>query len=398
MAKRILAIILLFVILLSVLVPVLAAPDYEYDGEILKEIGVLKGNENGDLMLNSHLMRQDMVVMISRLYPDGKDAGFYIGKNVFSDLTAGRIYYIPYINWARDKGLIQGMGKDEHDRDFFGFGTNKNEYRVTVQEFQTVLLRVLGYGEEAQNWNTVPEIAKSLGIMDDLNLVSSARLTRGQMASMVLNTLRLNKKDSILFTLGELLGLDIPARFIINEKLTIKNDTITLEGVATNTDTLKLYIRPTSSEITDGIKNINIVMDNNGNFSVEVKGLQEGNYEYRFEGSNINTRFKPFNIQNLEFELIGVSADNLKEITLEFNQPVDINSASFVSNYSTDAGSIKEVRFDNNDRKVILVLNGTMIHQNKYKVSANVKSTDGKELNITNKEFTALVRNIPTIM
>ena len=391
MVKRLVAALLLFVILLSALVPVLAAPDYEYDGQILKEIGVLKGiDDEGNLGLDRNFTRQDMVVMISRLYNKETEAKSNTGKNIFKDLTSTeRIrFYVPYITWAREQGLIQGMEKD-----VFGF----DEY-TTVQEFQTVLLRALGYGEEAKNWNTVPEIAKSLGIMDDLNLVSSARLTRGQMSSMVLNTLRQNKKDSILFTLGELLGLDIPDMLKINEKLTIKNDSITLEGKATGTDRLKLYIRPTSSGITDGIRNIDVTMDSNGNFSMEVKNFQEGNYEYRFEGSNRNTQFKPFTIENLEFELTDISADNLKEIKLDFTRPVDVNFASFLSNYFTDAGSIKEVRFENNDRRVVLVLNGTMSQQIKYRVSANMKSVDGKSLDISNEEFTASDRNIPTVL
>lgn len=42
------------------------------------------------------------------------------------------------------------------EKDEFGF----NSY-TTVQEFQTVLLRALGYGgEEAKNWNKVPELAE----------------------------------------------------------------------------------------------------------------------------------------------------------------------------------------------------------------------------------------------
>lgn len=41
---------------------------YEQSGEILKSAGVLTGNEKGDLMLEDNLKRQDLVVLISRLY------------------------------------------------------------------------------------------------------------------------------------------------------------------------------------------------------------------------------------------------------------------------------------------------------------------------------------------
>lgn len=385
--KRLIAGLLLFIMLLSALAPVLAANDYQTDAEVLKELGVLEGNENGDLMLNNNLRRQDMVVLISRLYPDGKEAGSYVGRNVFSDLNSGRSFYIPYINWARDKGLIQGQ-----ETNLFGFNAN-----TTVQEFQTVLLRALGYGEEAQNWNQVPEIAKSLGIMNNLNLVPSSRLTRGQMASMVLNTLRETKKASLL-TLAEIMGLNIPEVFKVNEKLTINRNIITLEGTATGTKTLKLHIRPRSSSITGGARILDVNLDINGNFKEEVRDLQAGEYEYRFEGSNRNTSFKAFTIEDVEFALIDVLANNLKEITLVFTQPVDTSFASFVSNYTTTAGTIKEVRFEDNNKKVMLVLNGTMSQQNTYKINASLKSVDGQEVKITQREFTALDTTPPTVL
>ena len=103
--KRILAILLLFAMLLSALAPVLAAPDYQSDGQVLKELGVLTGDEDGDLMLDDNFKRQDMVVMISRLYKEENKAKSYIGKNIFKDLNADTKFYIPYINWAKDQGL-----------------------------------------------------------------------------------------------------------------------------------------------------------------------------------------------------------------------------------------------------------------------------------------------------
>lgn len=386
--KRLIAALLLFIMLLSALAPVLAASDHNYDGEILKELGVLRGNDDGDLMLNSNLMRQDMVVMISRLYKSEGDAEKHIGKNTFYDLNAERKFYIPYITWATAQGLIEGMGKDEQAREIFGFGTTGNNYRVTVQQFQTVLLRALGYGEEAQNWTSVPATAKSLGIMDNLDLNSSSNLTRGQMASMVLNALKETKKGSFI-TLADFIGLDVPNLFRVNEDLVINKNTITLEGTATGSDTLKLHIRPTSAGMSGGAKIIDVVLDKDGNFSMEVKDLQAGNYEYQFQGSSKNTVFKAFEIEEVDFELVDIIADNLKEIVLVFTQPVDTAAASFLSNYTTSAGAISEIRFADSDKKVILVLNATMKQDTKYKINGKVIASDGQELTLKDEEFTA---------
>ncbi len=70
--KKHLSIILALIMVLSTFTPAFGTNDekelYEQAGEILKNIGVLEGSKSGDLMLNNKLKRQDMVVLISRLY------------------------------------------------------------------------------------------------------------------------------------------------------------------------------------------------------------------------------------------------------------------------------------------------------------------------------------------
>lgn len=143
-----LAIIILFI--LSIFIPqyVNASTNELYlsSGATLQSLGVLEGNDDGNLMLEDNLSRQDMVVLMSRLYKEENKAKTFLIKPKFTDLNENNKFYIPYIGWAVDKGLIEGMDKDN-----FGYGLN-----VTVQQFQAVLLRVLGYKEESQLWKTVP--------------------------------------------------------------------------------------------------------------------------------------------------------------------------------------------------------------------------------------------------
>jgi hypothetical protein len=372
---------------LSALAPVLAEHIYDEVGNILKDIGVLQGDTDGDLMLDDNLKRQDMVVMISRLYKEEEKAKNYVGKNVFKDLDSSRKFYIPYITWSKDQGLIAGMEKDK-----FGF----NGY-VTVQQFQTVLLRALGYGEEAKDWNSVPEYAKSLGIMKDLDLNPSDKLSRGEMAYMVLNTLNETKKGSLL-TLADILDLDIPELFKVNEEISIDKNSVTFKGVVQGTNSLKLNLRPTTSTIKSGAKLISIDLDKKGNFEHTINDLETGSYEYRFETGNKTTQFKSFKIDEIAFDFIEAKADNLKEIHLLFTKPVDTNSALFVSNYQTDAGNIKEVSFRDDDKVIVLTLNGAMTQQKQYEISAfRVKSKDGLEAQVKNIEFETLDDSLPEV-
>ncbi|WFA08668.1 S-layer homology domain-containing protein [Tissierella sp. Yu-01] len=198
--KKIIVALLIFSMLLSLILPIIAnaEPDDAFlsSGEALEALGVLIGNKDGDLMLNNKLKRQDMVVLISRLYKEENSAKASLLKPTFTDIK--NKYYEPYIKWSVDKGLIIGMNENT-------FGYNQN---VTVKQFMAVLLRVLGYEEESKLWDTVPELAKNLGIMEGLNLNSNSTLTRGQMAVMTLNTLRLTIKGSTL-TLAEKLNLKV---------------------------------------------------------------------------------------------------------------------------------------------------------------------------------------------
>lgn len=197
--KKVIIILIILSMVLSFLLPIIVNADKDLflsSGKALETLGVLVGNNDGDLMLDKILNRQDMVVLISRLYKEENKAKTFLIKPKFTDIT--NEYYTPYIAWSTDKGLIKGVGNDK-----FGFGKD-----TTVQEFQTLLLRVLGYDEESNLWSTVPEIAVKLGIMEGLENNPNDNLSRGQMAVMTLNTLKLTKKGSTI-TLAEVLNIKL---------------------------------------------------------------------------------------------------------------------------------------------------------------------------------------------
>lgn len=198
--KKVIVILIILSMLLSLILPIIVNAEKEdlflSSGRTLEALGVLVGSNDGDLMLDKVLNRQDMVVLISRLYKEENKARTFLIKPKFTDIT--NEYYIPYIAWSSDKGLIKGVANDK-----FGFGRD-----TTVHEFQTLLLRVLGYDEESNLWTTVPEIAVKLGIMEGLENKPNDKLSRGQMAVMTLNTLKLAKKGSTI-TLAEVLNIKL---------------------------------------------------------------------------------------------------------------------------------------------------------------------------------------------
>lgn len=200
--KKILLALLVLSMFLSVLLPVLLpTPSYSQSSYLssaktLERLGILSGYSNGSLGINDNLKRQDMVIILSRLYGEYDEAKNSLASHNFTDIKNS--FYDPFIGWAVSKGLISGKTNS-----LFGFNEN-----VTIQQFQTVLLRVLGYGEEADLWTTNPALAATLGLMRGVPNRYKNNITRGEMSQMVLNALAVNQKGRTL-TLGYILGLDI---------------------------------------------------------------------------------------------------------------------------------------------------------------------------------------------
>ena len=374
--KRILSLALALTMLLGMAAPVSAASPYQKEGDFLKDLGVLQGDLQGNLMLEQGLTREQMVVLISRLYGEEDEAKTYVAAQTFPDLRPDHSFYIPYILWARDEGLIQGDNNGK-------FGV---EQGVTVQQFQTVLLRALGYNEEAKDWHGIPAFAESIGIMKGLSFSKDATLNRGQVAAMVVNALSLNIKGSST-PLAAMLGLN---PIDMTESYIVRSDKVTFSGRVNDkgVDELRLSIRPKSAS-QGSSENYDIPLDLDGDFSFDVDDLDLGEYEYRYYTDTKATSYKTFRISSVKFELNDVYADNLKEIKLEFNKAVDTTLAGSTFNYSTSAGTINNVRFEDNDKTIVLVLNGTMTNGNQYTVKASkVLSESGEALDV-NEAFGA---------
>lgn len=394
--KKILSIALAIVLVFSGLTPLHAETSsselHSEAGNILFDLGLLKGYPDGDLKLDGNLKRQEMVVMISRLYKEENEAENYVvqpGQNKFKDLTVSQKYYIPYITWAVQKDLIKGTSTDT-----FGYGKD-----VTIQQFQTVLLRALGYNKDAEDWDMVPEMARKYHLMENLSGVNpSSKLNRGQMSTMTVNALR-EEMNGANVTLAQTLGLTIPEQFKVDVIVRVDNNNLIFEGQAKGTSNLWVSLKPVSSDITavEDLRQVNI--DSEGKFTFRIENLQVGNYHYRFQSGSKYTSPQAVSIEVLPFNLVDVKASNLKEITLTYTQPVDKATASLVSNFNTTAGSIKDVRFEGNDTKVILTLNGNMTQRRNYKITTTkIKSTSKKELQLKDHEFEAFDIQIPTVV
>ena len=170
----------------------------ETAGAFLKKVGILEGI-NGDLKLEDNLRRQDAVVLVARLHGAEEEAKAYSPEGLtFTDFKDP--YYRPIIKWAVDEGLVEG-----HTAERFGFNED-----ITVQQYATILLRALGYNDEAKDYDNVMELAKKLELLNDVKAEAKDAVTRGEMAVMTFNALGTELKDEKK-TLAEKLGIEMPA-------------------------------------------------------------------------------------------------------------------------------------------------------------------------------------------
>ena len=145
----------------------------------MKSLGIMVGYTDGKLHLENNITRAEFVTMIVRTL--GYDYLIGSTQNKFTD--------VPETHWAKDYiaiahalGLVDGVGNNKFNPDA----------NVTIVEAETVLLRVLGYGELAAKigWpNGYTIYASQVGMTENIDIWNNTPATRGHLAQLIANTL-----------------------------------------------------------------------------------------------------------------------------------------------------------------------------------------------------------------
>lgn len=172
---------------------------FEKEARSLEKVGIIKGDNEKNLHLEANLKRKDLPIIISRLYSEEEKAKKSTYKLSFKDIKKDDYFY-SYVAWAVEKKLIKGISDEE-------FGANED---VTIKEVEVILLRILGYEEEAKTWNLIEPLSLSLGLRDGLSIESGKNpdLNRGELSKLILNALSIECKGSTL-KLKDILNIDI---------------------------------------------------------------------------------------------------------------------------------------------------------------------------------------------
>ncbi len=180
--KKRLAILLSLVMLLSTLSPAFAGA-IEYGAE-LKEMGIIKGDQNGDLNEAANVTREEAIVTLTRMMGQEEKALQCKDETPFSDVATDH-WARPYLGYAKKMGWTNGIGDGK-----FGLGKN-----VTAQEYVTFMLRALGHTGSDVYANALTQ-GTELEIYDDAAILSKDALLRKDVFVLMYNTLYANVKNS----------------------------------------------------------------------------------------------------------------------------------------------------------------------------------------------------------
>lgn len=160
------------------------------DKQLLGEAGIIIGGTSGESLDDSSWKREDVVVLLTRLYGKTEQEMKNTAKtHTFTDVS--NTYYDGFISWAVGEKIVNGRNDA-----IFGFGDV-----ITAQEFAALLLRVVGTDFEYAN---AIKTAVALGIMAK-TLPNNSEVSRNVSYEGIVNSL--NSTDDNNVSLGEKLGL-----------------------------------------------------------------------------------------------------------------------------------------------------------------------------------------------
>jgi Big-like domain-containing protein len=316
-------------------------------GALLDELGVLNGDGEGDLYLDSALKRQDAVIMLSRLmgeeeiainFPVDEDAMYPDVKDPF---------YNGYLAWAQANGTF--VGNDEGN---FGFDAS-----ITAKAYAKVLLTALGYEQDVDfEYDDALVKAKELGIVvEDTDGV----VLRGIIAVMTVNALATDMKDGSE-TLGEKLGKVVtppaPTEIKVEDVTATNLKQIMVEfngkvdeATATKLDNYTFEKGLESAELLEDGMNVVLTLKeadtlkNQKEYKLTVNNVLLADSEVKL--AKVEKKFTA--IDNTLPTVKDVVGLGTKAIKVVFSEPVTKNTASRITSYKIDdkvfSGSIKYV-------------------------------------------------------
>lgn len=153
--------------------------EYAATVEYVNEMEIMVGDENGNFNPNKAVTRAEMATIICRML--GETENLSTDGTVFSDVPV-KHWANGYISQAASLNIISG----------YGDGTFGPEDIVTYEQAITMMVRALGYENEANSAGGYPDgylsIAQNIGLLEKIGATKGMPLDRKSVAVIVYNS------------------------------------------------------------------------------------------------------------------------------------------------------------------------------------------------------------------
>ena len=202
--KKILALVLALMMVVSVMVVASAASFNDYDDvdeidsdyaeavEVLTNMGVFRGFDGG-FQPDTKVTRAEVATLVYRVLTadvTDKNVGLYEDYNYFTDVNENN-WFAGYVNYAANGKYVVGVGEDRYDP----------QGNVTGYQLLVIMLRAIGYGKNSEfegtsQWTiNAATTAEQLGITDGLKTNLNKELTREEVAYILFNAIQVDKVE-----------------------------------------------------------------------------------------------------------------------------------------------------------------------------------------------------------
>ena len=198
MKQRFCTVLAVLSLLLALSAPALAV-DEDTRLETIRVLGIMTGDENGDLALDRQITRAEFVKMMAAASAYKDTVGEGGSASLFTDVKTGH-WAVGYIKLAVEQGWVTG----------YVDGSFRPEDTITLEEACTALLRLLGYDSSSLT-GSFPQAqlskAGSVGLLDGLSAAQGDALTRQDCVTLFYNLLV--SEDSSGAVYGTTLGYTV---------------------------------------------------------------------------------------------------------------------------------------------------------------------------------------------
>lgn len=164
--------------------------------ETIQALGIMTGDENGNMNLSASVTRAEFVKMMVAASPYKDSVGDGYGASLFKDVKSGH-WASGYIKLAVEQEWVTG----------YVDGTFRPDATITLEEGCTALLRLLGYGSDSLT-GSYPTAqlskARAVGLLDSLALSQGNTLTRQDCVTLFYDLLTAEDSGGAIYgtTLG----------------------------------------------------------------------------------------------------------------------------------------------------------------------------------------------------